>query len=325
MRGFSSIARAALLAANLCCCAAAAAAPAPAPLEQMPAPLHAYASSEMILAATHAGQRLVAVGDHGVVLLSDDGGKSYRQARAVPTSATLTGVSFSDARNGWAVGHLGVILHTSDGGETWVLQRSDTSTDQPLFAVYFSDAEHGVAAGLWSLLLITADGGQVWKPVALKPPPGDKHADRNLFAIFANHKGSLFMAAERGAVLRSDDQGASWWYLNTGASGSFWTGCALPDGTLVVAGLRGHVYRSTDDGQTWNAVPSGTKNSITDIIEDGTQIVGVGLDGTILRSQDGGKSFQATQRNDRVALTAVLASPAGELRLFSDQGVVDAN
>ncbi|HUX25623.1 MAG TPA: YCF48-related protein [Burkholderiales bacterium] len=323
MRDLRHKARAVLFTAILASCAAAAAASPPAPLKQVPAPIHAYASSEMILAATRAGQRLVAVGDHGVVLLSDDDGRSYRQARAVPTSATLTAVSFSDARNGWAVGHLGVILHTSDGGETWVLQRSDTSVDQPLFSVYFTDAEHGVAAGLWSLLLITADGGHVWKPVVLQPPPGSKHADRNLFAIFSNHKGSLFIAAERGAVLRSDDQGASWSYLNTGARGSFWTGCALKDGTLLVAGLRGHVYRSTDDGQTWNAVPSGTMNSITDIIDDGGQVAAVGLDGVELRSRDGGLTFGVKQRDDRLALTAVLAASNGALHLFSVAGVVN--
>ncbi len=321
-RGLLQGARAALLAAILGCCAASTAAAQLAPLEQTPAPRHAYASSEMILAATRAGQRLVAVGDHGVVLLSDDNGRNYRQARAVPTSATLTAVSFSDARNGWVVGHWGVILHTTDGGETWALQRSDTSVDQPLFSVYFTDAEHGVAAGLWSLLLTTADGGHVWKPVVLKPPPGGKRADRNLFDIFADHKGSLFISAERGNVLRSDDNGASWSYLNTGYRGSFWTGCALRDGTLLVAGLRGTVYRSADDGRTWNAVPSGTESSITDIIENGGQVVAVGLDGIELRSRDDGLTFGLTQRDDRLALTAVVAAADGKFRVFSKAGVV---
>lgn len=323
MRGLSQGARAALLAATLGWCVASAAAPPLAPLEQVPAPIHAYASSEMILAATRAGQRLVAVGDHGVVLLSDDNGRNYRQARAVPTSATLTAVSFSDARNGWAVGHWGVILHTTDGGETWVLQRSDTSVDQPLFSVYFTDAEHGVAAGLWSLLLTTADGGHIWKPVVLQPPPGGKRADRNLFAIFADHKNSLFIAAERGTVLRSDDNGASWSYLNTGYRGSFWTGCALKDGTLLVAGLRGTVYRSADDGRTWTAVSSGTQSSITDIIEDGSQVLAVGLDGIELHSRDGGLTFGLVQRDDRLALTAVVAAADGASRLFSKAGVVN--
>jgi photosystem II stability/assembly factor-like uncharacterized protein len=257
-----------------------------------------------------------------VVLLSDDGGTSYRQARSVPTRATLTAVSFADARSGWAVGQWGVILRTRDGGETWELQRSDTSVDQPLFAVHFSDGEHGVAAGLWSLLLVTADGGRHWQVQKLSAPPDGGTADRNLFGIFASRGGTLFIAAEKGTVLRSTDQGASWQYVSTGYKGSLWTGCALPDGTLLVAGLRGTVYRSTDDGRTWQPVASGTRSSITDIVEHRGQVTAVGLDGVELTSRDEGRSFSATFRDDRVDLTALAATPGGALRVFSVTGVV---
>ncbi|MBS0327989.1 MAG: glycosyl hydrolase [Proteobacteria bacterium] len=321
------LALAALVAwASACCPAAGAANPAAvahqASLQEEPALHVPWATSEMMLAATNAGGRLVAVGDHGVVLLSDDQGKRYRQARSVPTRATLTGVSFSDARNGWAVGQWGVVIHTRDGGETWTLQRSDTSVDQPLFAVYFLDGEHGIAAGLWSLLLMTDDGGQHWNKLALPAPPGGGQTDRNLFSIFAAPGGTLFIAAERGTVLRSTDRGASWQYVNTGYKGSLWTGCALHDGTLLVAGLRGSVYRSTDDGQSWQAVASGTRSSITGIVAVGSRVMAVGLDGVELESRDAGRSFSATSRSDRTDLTALAVVPDGSVQVFSVAGVV---
>lgn len=294
----------------------------PAALLQQPAMQRAYAGEEMLLAATRAGRRLVAVGDHGVVLLSDDEGKTYRQAQAVPTRATLTAVSFADEKNGWAVGHWGVIMHSADGGETWTLQRSDTSVDRPLFSVYFADAGHGLAVGLWSLLLATADGGKTWNEVKLSAPPEGGKADRNLFAVFANGKGSIFIAAEKGTVLRSGDRGATWSYLNTGYKGSFWSGCALSDGTLLVGGLRGTIYRSSDDGRTWSAASSGTQSSITGLVADGAKVHGVGLDGVHLVSSNGGKSFSGTQRDDRLSLTAAAVSVNGEVREFSRTGVV---
>lgn len=283
-----------------------------------------FASQAPMLGAALAGKRVVAVGDHGIVLLSDDRGKSFRQASAVPVSSTLTAVAFADEKHGWAVGHWGVILHTDDGGEHWQLQRSDTQEDRPLFSVHFFDPQAGVAVGLWSLLLLTRDGGKTWTPVELPPPPEGGRADRNLFKVFASPKGSLFVAAERGLVLRSDDRGQSWRYLLTGYRGSFWTGTALKSDTLLVAGLRGTVYRSVDDGRSWQAVDSGTRSSLTDIVESGGKVVAVGLDGVRIESSDRGASFSGTQRADRLSLTAVVAldGSSGAVAAFSKRGVV---
>ncbi len=319
-----------LLSAALCLQGAASAQPAPATgsatvphisaARQVP-----YAAQAMVLASALAGSRLVAVGDHGVVLLSDDGGRTHRQARSVPVDVTLTSVAFSDVRNGWAAGHAGVILHTADGGETWTLQRKDLQEDRPLFAVHFFDAAHGVAVGLWSLVLTTDVGGATWRKVDLAPPEGARKADLNLLGLFTDARGRLFAAAEKGNVLRSDDQGRSWTYLPTGYQGSFWTGAATPDGTLLAAGLRGSLYRSGDDGRTWQRVETHSQSSITALQARGSTVVGAGLDGLVLRSADSGASFATEVRPDRLALTSVVAGAGTPDRpdvFYSRQGPV---
>jgi photosystem II stability/assembly factor-like uncharacterized protein len=281
------------------------------------------ATTAQILAATRVGPRIVAVGDHGVVLLSDDAGRTYRQARTVPVSSTLTAVSFADDRTGWAVGHWGAIVKTTDGGETWTLQRSDTSVDQPLFSVYFKDAREGWAVGLWSLMLHTTDGGTTWSTVKLPPPPGQKKADRNLYAVFADGKGDLFVACEQGRVIRSTDGGSSWTYAETGYAGSFWTGVALRDGVLLVGGLRGTIYRSTDGGGAWQRAQTSFRSSVTDIVQGADRrVVAVGLDGVSLESRDEGVSFTGQQRPDRTALTAVVDVGTGAPVLFSTNGPI---
>src|SRR4051794_13611808 len=80
-----------------------AAATAPAVLSE-PAVQSAKALGAATLAVTRAGPRLVAVGERGTVLLSDDAGASWRQA-PVPVQVTLTTVRFIDERTGWAAGH----------------------------------------------------------------------------------------------------------------------------------------------------------------------------------------------------------------------------
>jgi len=255
-------------------------------------------------------------------LLSDDGGKQWRQAQAVPVDCTLTSVSFTDAQHGWIAGHWGVVLATSDGGEHWRVQRSATGEDRPLFAIHMNDAQHGVAVGLWSLVLRTTDGGQHWDEVKLAPPAGSSKADLNLLGLFAAAGGTLYATAERGMVLRSGDQGETWTYLNTAYAGSLWTGVAPSDGVLLVAGLRGSLYRSSDAGKRWTRVDTGSQASITAMAAHGQEVAAVGLDGVQLHSNDAGASFKTSVRPDHLPLTGVQHFTDGREVFISRAGVV---
>lgn len=300
----------------------AAAGGAPGTLKLQPAEITTAAAKAMMLSVARAGKRMVAVGDHGIVLLSDDEGGTFRQAKSVPVRSTLTAVCFVDEKTGWAVGHWGVVIRTDDAGESWKVQRSEPSVDQPLFSVYFRDKDQGWAVGLWSLLIATKDGGKSWSALRLPPPPGGGRADRNLLKIFANKLGTLFVPAEQGMVLRSYD-GENWSYLNTGYKGSFWTGIALSNGTLLVGGLRGTIYRSADGGSSWKESKTEMKSSITDFAEAGGKVFAVGLDGVSYESGDGGATFKATQRNDRLPFTAIAIANNGRPVKFSKQGIVE--
>jgi photosystem II stability/assembly factor-like uncharacterized protein len=294
---------------------------APASPKIQPAEVTTAATRAMILSSARAGKRIVAVGNHGIVLLSDTDGADFRQAKSVPVRSTLTAVFFIDDTTGWAVGQWGVVLRTDDAGENWTLLRYDTSVDQPLFSVWFRDKERGFAVGLWSLVIATVDGGKTWTQVTLPPPPGGKKADRNLFKIFANRMGALFVAAEQGMVLRSYD-GENWTYVNTGYKGSFWTGIVLNNGTLLVGGLRGTIYRSIDDGRSWREAKTEFKSSITDFVEAGGKVYAAALDGVFLESDDHGATFKGTQREDRLPFTAISVNSVGKVVKFSKQGVV---
>ena len=288
-----------------------------------PAETAAAAQTSPVLAVAKAGDRIVSVGEHGVVLLSDDGGKTFQQADTVPVSSTLTSVAFVNAKTGWAVGHWGVILRTDDAGRTWHLQRSDLKNDQPLFSVYFKDEREGWAVGLWSLMLHTTDGGKTWQPLSLPPAAGEKKSDRNLYSIFANSKGSIVVVGERGTVLVSKDTGRTWEYKETGYQGSFWCGALLKDGTLMIGGLRGSLYRSTDEGETWSRVESDFKSSITAIVPHADNSVSaVALDGVVLNGQGDQGRLTGQQRADRLAFTAGVDAPNGKLLLFSTSGPV---
>jgi hypothetical protein len=99
------------------------------------------------LAVARAGARLVAVGERGTVLWSDDGGAHWQQAR-VPVQAALTSVRFVDAHVGWAAGHLGVILKTEDGGQSWA-RLDGTQAAAALLAAAGGDGVRSAARSAW--------------------------------------------------------------------------------------------------------------------------------------------------------------------------------
>ncbi|HEV8078545.1 MAG TPA: YCF48-related protein, partial [Marinobacter sp.] len=94
-----------------------------ADLLELPARSTELAATSLLTDVTRTGdsERLVAVGERGHIIYSDNGGANWVQA-SVPVSVTLTGVDFGSANHGWAVGHSGAVLHSSDAGASWALQ-----------------------------------------------------------------------------------------------------------------------------------------------------------------------------------------------------------
>jgi photosystem II stability/assembly factor-like uncharacterized protein len=287
--------------------------------EQQPAELSVLATKSLLLGAARAGERLVAVGEWGHILLSDDQGETWRQAQAVPVRTTLTSVFFTDAKRGWAVGHDALILHSADGGETWASQYSDPEQEAPLLSVWFADAQHGIAVGAFSLTLETKDGGRRWRQ---RPLIEGSEGDLHLNEIFGAGGENVFIAAEVGTVYRSRDEGRTWEALLPGYVGSFWGGLATHGETLLIWGMRGHVFRSEDLGDTWSEVESNTTQSL----QAGTQlsdgrVVLVGLGGVVLRSSDQGKTFEVGVQSDRLGIAAVAEGAPGRVVLLGEKGV----
>lgn len=266
------------------------------------------AAQSLLLDGSAAGSRLVAVGERGHIVYSDDSGDTWQQAQ-VPTRALLTGVFFLDARLGWAVGHDAVILRTTDGGSSWQLQHAAPEEERPLLEIWFRSPGSGIAIGAYGYFLTTDDGGRTWSSGSVSED------DWHLNQLAISNTGVLCIAAEAGSIYRSRDNGLSWSALPSPYEGSFFGALWTGNSELIVFGLRGHLFRSVDDGDSWQAVETGTQAMLNDalILSDG-RIVVVGLAGTILVSSDQGQTFSLLERSDRMHISTAL--PLGENRLI---------
>lgn len=82
----------------------------------------------------------------------------YQQSSG--TTNRLLDVYFYDANDGAAVGDLGTILTTTNGGTNWIPQQSGITNN--LFGVYFSNVDFGIAIGISGIILKTTNGGISW-------------------------------------------------------------------------------------------------------------------------------------------------------------------
>ena len=217
------------------------------------------ATQALLLDVARAGSRLVAVGEFGHVLLSDNNGETWRQAASVPTRNTLVGVTFIDNQTGYAVGHAATIMKTSDGGDNWTLQYNERRGETPLFAVYFADAQNGIAVGGFAYTFETNNGGESWTQRALVE---DSYDDFHLNDLFTDKKGNIYIHHEIITVYKSREPGQNWQAIETGYDGSFWGG-GLANGDVLVFGMRGNVWRSSDAGAPGSkSIPERTNRSL---------------------------------------------------------------
>lgn len=328
--------------------AAAQSAPTPATPLAMNAPalMSAKAAGGVMLAVAHAGERLVAVGERGTIVTSDDNGANWIQS-TVPTSVTLTALRFVDDKRGWAIGHMGIVLHTDDGGTTWTKQldgieaaqlflaQAQASGDEndlrhaeylisdgpnkPFFDLVMDRDGRGLVVGAFNLALRTTDGGQHWQPWSshIENPEG-----LHLYSI-ARSNDATFIVGEQGLILRSTDDGENFTALESPYPGS-WFGVLATRGGLLVYGLRGNAFFSATGGDSWEALQTGTEATIDAATElrDGRLLL-VAQAGELLIGAVGRGVF-ATALKSSVPLTAAVEAGDATLILTSLRGPTSA-
>jgi len=265
---------------------------------------------------------------------------------AAPVQSDLTAVQFPTDKEGWAVGHDGVILHSGDSGLHWDKQfdgrqaasqfsdyyrqriaGGDVSQqiylDQitlnfkngpslPYLDVWFETPMVGYAVGSFGMIAATADGGKTWVPWL-------DHIDNPDFLNLNGVRGvgsEIYIVGERGTIYRLDRTQQKFKLFTTGYAGSFF-GIVGNSDALIAFGLRGTLYRSTDAGDHWAAVSNPEDVTITAATLTGSGDILLGnMSGRVVSSSDKGQTFRVRPLDGggKGPLTGILEA--------SSQGVV---
>lgn len=289
-----------------------------------PAAMSPLAPKGLLNGLALAGKRIVAVGQRGHIVYSDDNGARWQQAD-VPVSSDLVAVSFPTPEQGWVVGHDGIVLHTTDGGAHWATQldgrrigplmmeqlraqaakgalgsAEDASksldeagriaaqgAENPFLDVWFADARHGFIVGAFNLIFQTSDGGQSWTSWFERTENPER---LHLYAVRGLGQ-DIYITGEQGLVLKLDREAGRFRALSTPYKGTYF-GVVGTGTAVIVYGLRGHAYRSTDSGAHWTPIDTGIQEGITGATTFGSEgLALVSQAGSVLLSRDSGLHF----------------------------------
>jgi len=254
-----------------------------------------FARKGLASGIARSGDRLIAVGARGLILVSIDAAATWKQVSS-PVSSDLVSVKFIDAKTAWAVGHDAVALRTTDGGSTWqkmldgravltllretyaarakagdaaaasILQELDRSMEQsaspdvmpsPFLDVWFADVNEGFLVGAFGLILHTSDGGKQWEPWIERV---DNERRFHLYAM-AGDGAERYIVGEQGLLLRLDSATKRFVKVETPYNGTYF-GLDVRGARVVVFGLRGNAYVRAQTGGVWNKVETGIDANI---------------------------------------------------------------
>lgn len=272
----------------------------------LPAVSMSKATTAVLLDITRTSSRLIASGEFGIIIYSDDNGQNWQQAK-VPVSVTITSIFFLNDQLGWATGHQGVVLHTKDAGESWQIQLTGVEATQ----IIIDTAEKYKA--LWEQNLATKNLPEGMteddfslqiddiafliedKQKALEDGPSEP-----FFDVWFSSENTGYAIGAYGFLFATTDGGKSWSldpsYLTNVDKFHFYTFVPFDRENLFLIGESGLVWHSHNTGQTWNKIEMPYDGSFFGGLKTSDNaLLAFGLRGNIYKTTDLGKTWIKTK------------------------------
>ena len=239
------------------------------------------------------------------------------------TNYPLDGVYFVDENNGWVSGWIGIILHTTDGGQTWNLQNAPAN--YPLYSVFFTDLQNGWAAGYGGKVVHTTDGGENW--IAQ-----DISSYNDIYKLFFIDGNTGWAAGgdydpQTGIYQRAiynTTNGGTDWNLQYGAAyeSQLHSIYFTDSNTGYAAGEQGIIMKTTNGGNNWFEQQNITSFNFGDIFFSNSttgfvvgEYLGVPHYSVIFRTTDSGESWNEISLGTNEILTGIYFT--GELKGYA--------
>ncbi len=283
--------------------------------------------------------------------------KTWYWQNPVPQGNDLFDVTTIGSSDVWAVGAVGTLLHSGDGGVTW--DTGDPNTQLELRGIDFAGSSAGWVVGATGTIRATVDGGSTWTMQT-------SGTAANLRSVAFADAQTGWVVGATGTIRATVDGGSTWagqnsattqqlngvdaasttraWVVGNAATlkattdgGSTWTSQTVPPGVTVnlngvdfvdaqtgyVVGNAGVILKTVDGGSTWTTQTSGTASNLLAVaFADGDTGWAVGAGGTIIRTTDGGATWTPGQYGANITLNSVAMFGSGGGQVVGNTGAM---
>lgn len=211
----------------------------------------------------------------------------------------LFSACFTSEQNGWMVGELGRIYHTTDGGQTFT--RADAGTRAAFLSVACLPDGSVVVSGQKGLMMKSTDQGETWQ----KLETGTK---RDLLTVEFPTAELGMAVGDFGTMIRTEDGGKTWSKIELP------TDLQLPEDVAEIVepgdvllydidfvtpergyavGEFGVIFTTTDGGKTWTTQQSGVETTLFGVnFADEQNGWAAGIEEVLLHTSDGGQTWE---------------------------------
>lgn len=197
------------------------------------------------------------------------------------------GVHFVNKDTGWACGDLGALIKTTDGGNSWTVSQTNTTT--PILKIRSYNGQIVIASGYYGLILRSTDAGETFEQVT-SGVTGD------LWGLEMINDTLGWACGNANSLIKTTDSGLNWQVVNIpGYSSDLWWIDFLTYKYGYIAGNGGKVFNTTDGGNSWSEQQTIIATALFTIdIIDSLHLAAAGAGGKHVYSSDGGLTWQET-------------------------------
>lgn len=154
-------------------------------------------------------------------------------------------IFFIDPANGWAVGMNGTIIHSTDGGKNWTIQK--TGVNKTLTSLCFTDGNRGYVTGYNKTLLSTLDGGKNWITHNIS-----SDSSAHFYSIHSDVNNNVYFISNKGDIFNSKDSGKEWnRKYSFGKTGYSFVSFYNNNNGFAMQGSGNQLNKTIDGGNTW--------------------------------------------------------------------------